>query len=375
MAAVRSVAIVGGGIAGLALAIALRQRGIEATVFEQAPTLEEVGAGIALWPNATRALRQLDVLEAVVARSGYAESIWIVRPDGRPLIRFSTTRSDAPSVCIHRADLVGALADALPPEAIRFGTVVESVTVDTDQAQLNLSNGLAFSADLVVGADGIWSRVRETCVEQVQPRYQGYTAWRAVTQMPPTRPPCDAFEAWGDGCRFGLFTLDEGRAYWYGLANRSEGERHRMQQAEKADVLAMVADWHPSMREAIQSTPSAAISRHDVYDRPPARRWWVDRVVLVGDAAHGMTPDIGQGGAQALEDAVALGAALTSADELALGLATFAQARAQRAAWVSLMSRHSARLGQLRGWPGRIRNVVASGLPSRLFQAGFTAPF
>jgi len=375
MAAVRRVAIVGGGIAGLASAIALRQRGIEATVYEQAPALREVGAGIALWPNATRALRQLDVLDAVAARSGRAESVWIVRPDGRPLIQFSTARPDVPSLCIHRADLVGVLADALPPDAIQYGNAVELVTVDADEVQLHLANGLAISADLVVGADGIRSRVRDGCVEQVRPRYQGYTAWRAVTQMPPTRPPCDAFEAWGDGCRFGLFTLNDDRAYWYALATRIEGERRASPDAEKADVLAMVEGWHPCIREAVQSTAPGAIARHDVYDRPPARRWYADRVVLAGDAAHGMTPDIGQGGAQALEDAVALGDALSSTESLADGLAAYARARARRAAWVASVSRGSARFGQLSGWAARARSRVAAATPARWFETGFTSPF
>ena len=375
MGAVRRVAIVGGGIAGFSTALALRQRGIEATVYEQAPELREVGAGIALWPNATRALRQLGVLDAVAMRSGPAETVWIVRTDGRPLIRFSTARPDAPALCIHRADLVGVLADALAPAAIQFGDAVERVTREAGAVGLQLASGRSVEIDLVVAADGIWSRVRDSCVEAVRPRYQGYTAWRAVTRMPSVRPACDAFEAWGDGRRFGLFALAGGRAYWYALASRREGERHRSPVAEKNDVLEMVDSWHPSMREAVDSTPVEAIVRHDIYDRAPARRWYAGRVVLAGDAAHGMTPDVGQGGAQALEDAVALGEALGTARSLADGLARYDLTRARRAARVATLSRWSARLGQLSGRGGRARNALATVVPSRWFELGFTAPF
>ncbi|MEM0963646.1 MAG: FAD-dependent oxidoreductase, partial [Bacteroidota bacterium] len=123
-----TVAIIGGGIAGLAAAVALRQRGIEATVYEQAPALRELGAGIALWPNATRALRSLGVLDAVAERSGRAEVIHILDASGHALVRFSTARPDVPSLCVRRSHLVAALADALDTDAIRYGKTFERAT-------------------------------------------------------------------------------------------------------------------------------------------------------------------------------------------------------------------------------------------------------
>ncbi len=364
------VAVVGAGIAGLAAAVALRQRGVEAVVYERAPALRELGAGIALWPNATRALRDLGVLDAVAGVSGPAETVHVADPSGHPLVRFSAARPDAPSLCVRRRDLVAALGAALPTDVIRYCKRFVSAEIRAGAVGLRFADGTRAEADVLVGADGLRSRVRNTLVQHVEPTARGYTAWRGVAPHPGDLG-ADAVEAWGDRQRFGLFGLGEGLVYWYALASRPPGDRSPLDLGSLADRF---SDWHPRVAATIRATDPAEATRHDVFDRPRGR-WRRGRVALVGDAAHGMTPALGQGGAQGLEDGVALGRLLANGGTLDAALAAFVRERRRRAVEIAWRSRASARLGQLGGRAGRVRNAAARAMPDRLFEAAFTAAF
>ena len=366
------VAVAGGGIAGLATALALRQRGIVATVYERAPALREVGAGIALWPNATRALARLGVLDEVAARSGRAEAVRILNPAGETLLRFSTARPDAPSLCVRRRDLVGVLADALGSEAIHYGSTISEAESRSGGVRVVRENGAVMEADVLVAADGIRSRLRETCVASNPPVYQGYTAWRGLGPRPHDLTG-DAFEAWGDGLRFGLFSLDGGQCYWYALASRPPGQQDT--DDPHTELSHLFVDWHPRVRRVIAATSRGDVARHDVVGLRRSRPWVAGRVVLVGDAAHGMTPDLGQGGAFALEDAVALAAHLGAEVDVVTALRGYEHERRRRAASVRRRSQASGWLGQLGGRAGRVRNRVARLTPPPLFESAFTAPF
>ena len=349
------VIVVGSGIGGLATAIALRRVGIAATVYERAPALGEVGAGISLWANAIRALEHLGAADPVKAASlPMAGSDFRVANGHRVLARYAAEdlakRAKADSIVrlIHRADLVAALAGQLPPETVKYGHECAAVETAGDRATVRFANGHADEADLVVGADGIKSVVRTAVVgPEKPPRYAGYTCWRGVCPRPASLPAGQTGEWWGRGHRFGITCLPGDRVYWYATANAPQGER-----GDEAAILAKAfTGWADPVPELIATTPPAAILRNDCIDRRPDPKWVSGRVVLVGDAAHPTTPNLGQGGCMAIEDAVVLARHLRTDVPIPERLAAFAAERYPR---TTAINRESWRLGAVGHWKGRV---------------------
>jgi 2-polyprenyl-6-methoxyphenol hydroxylase-like FAD-dependent oxidoreductase len=214
--------IIGGGIAGLASALALTRRGWRVEVLERAPEFTEAGAGLSLWPNALRALDALGVGEPVRRRAVLAGQVGIRDAAGRWLSRAGAAdleRRYGPAAMIHRADLLTVLRATIPGEALRPGTTVTGVRPDGTVVH----SGGESRADLVVGADGVRSVTRQSVwPDSPAPRYAGYTSWRVVT---PPVPVTEAGESWGRGERFGYAPLPDGRVYCYATANAPEGAK------------------------------------------------------------------------------------------------------------------------------------------------------
>ncbi len=175
-----NIGIVGGGIGGVAAAVALHRVGIEATVYERAPELREVGAGMMLWPNATRVLRDVGLLEKVAALSGPARHFLVRGSTGAVLMDIALGRFDVPALCTRRADLLDALISALPAERIRLGRDFESFECRKHGVGVHFAGGISAEHDFLIGADGIRSRVRSQLLGLHEPIYRGYTVWRGL---------------------------------------------------------------------------------------------------------------------------------------------------------------------------------------------------
>ena len=369
------VIVVGGGIGGLTTAIALRRAGLEATVFERAGELREIGAGISLWANAMKALKKLGLYDAV-------------RTVGRPLRPGGELRSSTGevfhevsaaameegfgdvSVAVHRADLQEVLLGALEPrDAVRLGIDFRGFEQDGDGIVACFADGREERGDLLVGADGLRSTVRARLLGDGPPRYAGYTAWRGVVELEDDPVPGRAgFEAWGRGGRFGLVKLGRGRVYWFATKNAPEGEEEAA--GRKGELLARFGGWHEPIPAVINATGESDIHYDGVYYREPVKRWGEGRVTLLGDAAHPMTPDLGQGACQAIEDAVALAACLAKEGPVETALKLYEARRADRTAYVVRQSRRLGRLGQLESpLACGLRDAVLKALPRRLLKS------
>jgi 2-polyprenyl-6-methoxyphenol hydroxylase-like FAD-dependent oxidoreductase len=346
---VTKAVVIGGGIGGLTAAISLRRAGVEAVVFERSPELREVGAGIALWANATKALRKLGLYEAVrdrAAEIGGETRTWL----GRRLFAIPAeamrSRFGEANLVMHRADLQAALLAAQPDDAVRLGANLESFSQDGEAVVAHFSEGREETADFLVGADGLRSTVRARLLDDGPPRYAGFTAWRGIAEgVEGLVPDGVGLNLWGRGMEFGLISIGRGRAYWYLTKNVPEGGAEAPC-GRKEEVLGHLRGWYGAARAAVEATEDASILRNDIFDREPVWRWGEGRATLLGDAAHPMTPNLGQGACQAIEDAVVLGASVRGTRSAA-SLRSYEARRIQRTGVVVRASRSMARVLQI----------------------------
>ncbi|HEV3377522.1 MAG TPA: FAD-dependent monooxygenase [Thermoleophilaceae bacterium] len=353
------VVIVGGGIGGLAAAVGLRQAGHDTVVLERAPRIDPVGAGITLFANAMRALERLGLREAVAQRGTAAKRSAVLTPGGRRLSEVPPDLLEG-AIAIHRADLQAVLAEAA--REVRLGVEVTTVEQDADGVTASAADGADERGTALVGADGLHSAVRRPLVD-APPRYAGYTAWRGVSPVAVDNGRLT--ETWGIGQRFGLVDIGRGRTYWFATKNAPEGELDESD-GRKAEIRRRFSGWHEPIAAVIEAVDERAILRNDVYYLDPLPRWSERRVVLLGDAAHAATPGVGQGAAQAIEDAVVLADQLTPAAELRTAFAAYESIRRPRTDAVLKMSRRADRVAQLAsplGW--RLRNALVRGIPER----------
>ncbi|BBG03345.1 MULTISPECIES: FAD-dependent monooxygenase [Pseudonocardia] len=342
---------VGAGIGGLAAAVGLRAAGWDVTVLERDADTRGAGAGISLWSNGLRALDLLGVGDTIRAHGPLTGQGGIRTGTGRWLSRSSGERlhtdNDLGVLILHRAELHSCLLAALPRGAVRTGaTVVDVEQTDSSATVIHRTEHAGqqrLTAALVVVADGVRSRVRAAILPRAgAPAYAGFTAWRGVTGDRCALPRQS--ESWGRGAVFGLTQLPDGRVYWFATANERPGGRHA---DERAEVLRRFGSWHPPIGEIVRSTDPEAVLRHDIYSHPrPLAEFTLGRVALLGDAAHAVTPNLGQGGGLALEDAVVLASELAGDGPVSRALARYDAARRPRAERISALSQRIGRLAQ-----------------------------
>lgn len=359
--------MVGGGIGGLTAAIALRRAGSDVRVFERAQELGAVGAGISLWANAVKALDRIglgDAVRGLGAEIGVEVRSW----RGTPLSSLSAEemrRFGDVNLALHRADLQKALLSALPEGTVRTGARFVRFERGAGEVSARFADGREEGGDILVGADGLFSAVRAQLHGDGRPRYAGFTAWRGVAVPGRDLVPEGAdLGLWGPGSEFGLANIGGGRLYWYLTKNASEGEGDGPA-GRKADVLERLRGWYGPASGAVEATDGEAILRTDIYDREPlGEAWGRGRVTLLGDAAHPMTPNLGQGACQAVEDAVVLARCLAEgpAED---ALRRYEGRRAARTAMVQRRSRLAGRIFQLENpLACRLRDAAFRRVPS-----------
>jgi 2-polyprenyl-6-methoxyphenol hydroxylase-like FAD-dependent oxidoreductase len=273
-------------------------------------------------------------------------------------------RLGLPVVVFHRADLLAVLVDAARDIPIHTGHECRDVEHDADGVTVRFANGMCAGGDVLIGADGLRSVVRDRLGVPGALRYSGYTAWRGIA--PFETAGLMAGETLGSGQRFGLAPIHGNRVYWYATDNVPEGQREPPLET-KARLTRLFADWHEPIPELIRSTGEDVILRNDIYDRDPAGRWGSGRITLLGDAAHPMTPNLGQGACQAIEDALVLACRLASGGNVNTSLRQYESERTARTSFIVKASRRVGELFQIESRPFcELRNLAMRLTPAAM---------
>ncbi|HKY29939.1 MAG TPA: FAD-dependent monooxygenase [Pyrinomonadaceae bacterium] len=362
------IAIIGGGIGGLTAALALRRVGFSPIIFEQAPELLEVGAAIALWPNAMRLLRHLDLDKEIMAKAGIIENVKVLDWRGKLLKSARLPETNAPAVALRRADLQTTLLHAVPAGSVHLGHHLTGFLQNADKLTVTFSDGASFDCDLLIGADGLHSAVRAQAFNDGEPAGCGYIAWRGVSDFRPlSLTPGTAIEIHGLGKRFGIGPVGLGRVGWWATANFTQVDDETSDEQQR--LLELFAGWFQPVIELIQETPEKGIVRNSVFDRPRASRWGMDRFTLLGDAIHPTTPNLGQGGCLAIEDAIVLARCLSKDNDPVRALRNYERLRDSRTANVVRWSRYYGVVGQWQSWPATFtRSLIISMCPESVIQ-------
>jgi salicylate hydroxylase len=372
---VTRVAIVGGGIGGLTAARALCRRGIEVSIYESASELREIGAGVALHPNAMKVLRSLGLEDDVRSTAGRSE--WALTRNwktGRVISRTSRQQQaslfGSAGATVHRADLLDVLAHSLPSEIVTLGARCLAVEPDGEVAVARFQDGSEVEADVIIGADGIHSAVRSSLFGPDAPRFTGKICYRSVVPVdavPGGPPPNDNVQWLGPHGTIVLYPVRRDELINVVCHYDDEAYRHEswVTECERSEVLERYRGWHESLLRIFSA--GEVWYKWALYDRDPIQQWTRGRVTVLGDAAHPMLPYLGQGACQAIEDGCVLAAALAARpDDPVGGLALYERTRRPRASQVVLTSRQRGVSNHLASPWAALRRDVSIAVRRRL---------
>jgi 2-polyprenyl-6-methoxyphenol hydroxylase-like FAD-dependent oxidoreductase len=359
--------IIGGGIGGVTAGIALQRTGFNVTVFERAEELREVGSGLPLWTNALRAFQKIG-LEHVLETLGAtvtAGSISTWRGDTLVDLRTEELlkRLGTINAVVHRAELLALLLETLGADKVQLGATCVGFTQDATGVCARFADGREVRGDVLIGADGLHSVIRAQLFGASKPRYAGYMCYRGLAHI--TRTELETW-AWGKGYQFGVTPMSKGRAYWFAQFYTPEDAQDKAG-GRKREMLDFFQDWHDPIPAVIEATAEEDILRNPIYENEPLRQWSHGHVTLLGDAAHTMTPNLGQGACQAIEDAVELAECLKAEQDIVSALKQYEKRRVRRTNRIRLMARL---VGQVVQWENptacRIRNAFIKRTPASL---------
>lgn len=304
-------AIVGGGIGGLTLAIALQRKGYSVSVFEGAPALKPLGAGITLAGNAVKALMQIGIADPILKAGKILEALIIKNEKGKILTQTNAEALSQKfgvinSFSIHRGDLQRILLSLLQPNTLVTGKRLLDFNQTSSDVKLYFEDGTTASSDYLIACDGIHSVVRKKLIPESTVRYSGYTCWRAVIDdIPSDLDLTETSETWGKGTRFGIVPLANKKLYWFACLNAQRNDAI-LRDYKLPDLVATFSNYHSPVSEILKRTKNEQLIWGDIIDLKPIKTFAFGKIVLAGDAAHATTPNMGQGACMAIEDAAVL---------------------------------------------------------------------
>jgi len=353
--------IIGGGIAGLTAAIALRKVGIEASIFEAAPAMQPLGAGLALAGNAMQAYQHLGIADAVKNAGYVLPTFAILDRKGKVISGFNTAeinrKFNTCSVAIHRAALHEVLLSAIDEGQLVLNKRATGFERKDNGLTVQFQDRSTHDTDYLIVADGIHSQIRQQLLPNVQTQYAGYTCWRAVT---------DNFglsiegstESWGPGKRFGIVPVGKNKIYWFACANAT-AQDERMKNFTTRDLSRHFQDFHDPIPDILQHTPDEALLWNDIIDIKPLDNYAFGNIVLIGDAAHATTPNMGQGACMAIEDGVILADEIKKSSNARESFQSFERKRIKKTHFIVNNSWGLGKVGQLENkFLGTLRNAA-----------------
>jgi len=362
------IAIVGGGLAGIAAAQALRAFGIEADVFEAAPALGEVGAAVNVSPQAVKALQAIGLGEQIAAVAHLSPGIYTRNMQTGEFLEFndrfkSAAQYGAPYYTFHRADLLDALASGLDHRAIHLGHRLSALEERTDGNILTFANGARFEAEFVIGADGVRSVIRRALYGDDHPTYTGQMVWRALLDADDVPPevlePAGHTQWVGPGCHFIAYYIRRGRLV--NIVTQQDTDQWVEEGwSIRGDPDEMRASFpNPEPRLAKLLSLVTDCSKWGLFTRPLTRNWGRGRIQLIGDAAHAMLPNAGQGACQAFEDAYILGRWLAACSDPIAAFGNFRRVRIPRVHGVQRLSMSNARFKHMSDAVAQKQSIIA----------------
>jgi 2-polyprenyl-6-methoxyphenol hydroxylase-like FAD-dependent oxidoreductase len=343
----KKIIVVGGGIGGSAAALALSRQGFEPVVYERTKELREVGAGIALWANATHVMKHLGLLEEVV-KVGYPTTNYqFCSQQGKELINVPLDGFELPVVGIHRAELHRLLWQKVSPEKYILGETFERFEHQNERVHAYFTSGAQVEGYALIGADGLRSRVRATLLGDTPPTYRNFKTWRGLTEFVPRSYRLGYIHEYlGAGKGFGFMMLGKGKMYWYVAATAPESQPDAAI-GRKKELENLFQDWFNAIPELIAATDESQIITTDLYDRPPTQPWSIGNITLLGDAAHPMLPTMGQGACTALEDAYVVAKCLKENPDPIAAFQKYESLRFPRTKAIVEQSLQSGKMGEL----------------------------
>lgn len=363
------ILILGGGIAGLTTAIALQRKNIDFTVYEAVPEIKAIGSGISLAGNAMKVLEQLQVAEKVKARGHVITSMIIQDEKGHYISALDTRKFTREygmyNIAIHRSVLHEVLLGEIPPGRIQTGKKAIGFNEKENSVELKFDDGTEAEGAAVIVADGIHSAIRKQLLPNSTPRYAGYTCWRGIVENT-WGIEDQAVEAWGPTGRIGYVPIGDNKVYWFACKNAPYQDERMKQLSREALKKNFESFAHP-VPQIIEQTPVENIIWNDIVDLKPIPRFAFNRLLLIGDAAHATTPNLGQGACLGIEDALSIAELLEHHENPVKAFELFEQTRLKRAHFIVNTSHRVGKLAQVENrFLVRLRNALFRLLPESI---------
>jgi 2-polyprenyl-6-methoxyphenol hydroxylase-like FAD-dependent oxidoreductase len=368
--------IIGGGIGGLTTAIALQQKGFSVKIYEAAPVIREVGAGLWVAANAINVFEKLGIADEIKKAGNQLETSMIADHLGRPITKVDFKKIISSygngTTTIHRAKLQAILMSHVEKGSIEIGKRLKTIENTEGPLSIHFEDGTISESDILIGADGINSVVREQIFGIIPLRFSNQTCWRGIAKMR-LEDPKNAAELWGTkgGLRSSYVQINDEEVYWYITKREKEGTKIPTVEV-KNYLITLVSEFQSEIKKVLQQTDNEAIIQGDLSDLTPMSSWHKGNIVLVGDAAHASTPNLGQGACQAIEDAYVLAECLAKGSSVFEAFSAYEKLRMEKANFVVKTSMQIASLNNIGGVIGYLlRNGLMRMVPASVGEKQF----